>query len=70
MDKLEKAISGLEHCITQGTECCSCKDFDVPCPYYTNEARLMCWINLYKDALELLKEQRISQMKGCTSENE
>ena len=54
MDK-RKVIKGLECCIKQAENDVYCKDLD--CPYYekADSCRLVCWTNLNKDALVILK---------------
>lgn len=52
MDKLEKAINGMEYCIKRMTTTGEC-DYD--CPYYHNPHG--CKVVMLKDAISLLKEQ-------------
>lgn len=64
MDKLEKAINGMEYCIKRMTTTGEC-DYD--CPYYHNPHG--CKVVMLKDAISLLKEQEprvmtLEEVKG------
>ena len=51
----EKVIKGLDSCEKIGRLGMTCEEVD--CPYYEDNSRLMCWIDVLHDAIELLKEQ-------------
>lgn len=56
MADAEKAIKGLECCIRMITSDVSCRE--IGCPYYSkdDQARLICWTDLNRDALNLIRK--------------
>lgn len=57
MPDREKVIRGLECCIKQGENAVYRRDLDCPYQDKNHSCRLVCWTNLNKDAIALLKEQ-------------
>ena len=55
MTDREKVIKAIECCVLNNTRCFD--DNDKLCPYFSTKV-CMCEIELLKDALELLKEQK------------
>lgn len=56
MADIEKATKGLECCTSDdGIKNKECKS----CPYYEGMAKGTCWVQMNRDALELLKELNI-----------
>lgn len=55
MADAEKVIKGLECCIRMITSDVSCKE--IKCPYYSkdDQTRLVCWTNLNRNALSLIR---------------
>ena len=55
MADAEKTIKGLECCIRMTTSDVSCRE--IGCPYYSkdDQARLICWTDLNRDALNLIR---------------
>lgn len=56
MANADKAIKGLECCIRMITSDVTCRE--IGCPYYSKEdqARLICWTDLNRDALNLIRK--------------
>lgn len=59
----DKAIKGIECCIRTATSDVTCEE--VECPYYSkhDQARLICWTNLNRDALRLIRSAYQKQAK-------
>jgi len=60
----EKVIQAITNCTDEALVCSKGCD----CPYWQDDRHIVCWDNLMKDALELLKKQepitpRIVQLK-------
>lgn len=55
MPDVKKTIKGLECCIRMITSDVSCREIN--CPYYdkNDQARLICWTNLNRDALNIIR---------------
>ena len=56
MPDVDKAIKGVECCIRMTTSDVSCEE--LKCPYYSkhDQARLICWIDLNRDVLNLIRK--------------
>ena len=57
MAELEKAIKGLYACTTFGENGATDGDCHI-CPYNKGYMTGECWVQMNRDALELLKEQQ------------
>lgn len=56
MKRVSNIVKGLECCVKQAKDIGDC--ITTSCPYYTNSARIGCWIDMSADALKLIKQFR------------
>lgn len=61
-DKLDKVIKGLTQCTSFG-EIGLTEDECNDCPYCEGYKTGLCWVQMNRDALELLKEQEMVEPK-------
>ena len=64
MANAEKAIKGLECCLRMIASDITCRELE--CPYYSrnDQARLICWTNLNRDALNLIRNAYKEETKN------